>query len=63
MYFVAIGNILWALGICYDHSAHFVIIWYIFSGFGIMDQEKSGNPARKGALNTRKEEEDVEATI
>jgi hypothetical protein len=23
---------------------HFVFIWYIFSGFGIMYQEKSGNP-------------------
>jgi hypothetical protein len=24
--------------------ANFVFIWYIFSGFGIMYQEKSGNP-------------------
>jgi hypothetical protein len=23
---------------------HFVLIWYIFYGFGIMYQEKSGNP-------------------
>jgi hypothetical protein len=23
-----------------------VLIWYIFSGFGIMHQEESGNPAR-----------------
>jgi hypothetical protein len=28
----------------YDHLVHFVLIWYIFSGFGIMYQEKSGNP-------------------
>jgi hypothetical protein len=24
---------------------HFVFVWYIFSGFGIRHQEKSGNPA------------------
>jgi hypothetical protein len=24
---------------------HFVLIWYIISGFGITYQEKSGNPA------------------
>jgi hypothetical protein len=28
----------------YDHSLHFVFIWYSFSRFGIMHQEKSGNP-------------------
>jgi hypothetical protein len=26
------------------HLAHFVFIWYIISGFGILQQEKSGNP-------------------
>jgi hypothetical protein len=31
-------------GIFYDHLVHLVLIWYIFSGFGIMHQEKSGNP-------------------
>jgi hypothetical protein len=30
----------------YDHLVHFVFIWYIFSGFGIIYQEKSGNTAR-----------------
>jgi hypothetical protein len=29
----------------YDHLLHFVLIWYIFSSFGIMHEEKSGNPA------------------
>jgi hypothetical protein len=37
-YFVAIWNILWRFGIFYDHLVH-------FPGFGIMYQEKSGNPA------------------
>jgi hypothetical protein len=34
---MAIWNILWRLGIFYDHLVHFV-------SFGIMYQEKSGNP-------------------
>jgi hypothetical protein len=42
---MAIWNILQTFGIFYDHLVHFVFIWYIFSGFGIMYQEKSGNPA------------------
>jgi hypothetical protein len=41
---MAIWNILRAFWIFYDHLVHFEFIWYIFSGFGIMDQEKSGNP-------------------
>jgi hypothetical protein len=28
----------------YEHLVNFVFIWYIFSSFGIMHQEKSGNP-------------------
>jgi hypothetical protein len=41
IYFIAIWNILWRFGIC-------MTIWYIFSGFGIMHREKSGNPAGQG---------------
>jgi hypothetical protein len=44
LYLMAIWNVLWTFGIFYDHLVHFVFIWYIFSGFGIMHQEKSGNP-------------------
>jgi hypothetical protein len=44
IYFITIWNMLWIFGIFYDHSVHFVFIWYIFSSFGIMLQEKSGNP-------------------
>jgi hypothetical protein len=43
VYFMAIWNILWTFGIFYDHLAHCVFIWYILSGFGDMDQNKSGN--------------------
>jgi hypothetical protein len=31
-------------GIFHDHLVHFVFIWCIFSGFGIMYQEKFGHP-------------------
>jgi hypothetical protein len=41
---MTIWNTLRPFGIFYDHLVHFVLIWYIFSGFGIMYQEKSGNP-------------------
>jgi hypothetical protein len=37
------GIFYWTFGILYDHLAHCVFIWYIFSGFGVMHQEKSGN--------------------
>jgi hypothetical protein len=37
-YFTDIRDILW----------YFVFIWYIFSGFGILCQEKSGDPDLAG---------------
>jgi hypothetical protein len=40
-----IWNILRTFGIFYDHLVHFVFNWYIFPGFGIMYQEKSGKLA------------------
>jgi hypothetical protein len=43
-YFMDIWNILWTFVIFYDHLVHFVFVWNIFSRFGIMHQEKSGNP-------------------
>jgi hypothetical protein len=46
---MVIWDILWRFGILYDHLVHFVFIWYIFSSFGIMYQEISGNPAPVGA--------------
>jgi hypothetical protein len=41
----AIGNILWPFGIFCGNLVYFVVIWYIFPRFGILDQGKSGNPA------------------
>jgi hypothetical protein len=46
--------ILWPFGIFYGHLVYifyghlvyFWSIWYIFSRFGMLYQEKSGNPAR-----------------
>jgi hypothetical protein len=40
---MAIWSILGTLEICYGHLVYFVVIWYIFPRFGILDQEKSGN--------------------
>jgi hypothetical protein len=37
VYFAAVGNILWPFGLI-------VVIGYICPRFGILDQEKSGNP-------------------
>jgi hypothetical protein len=46
IYFMAFGNILQTFGIFYDYLIHFMFIWYILSGFGLTDQEKSGNPGK-----------------
>jgi hypothetical protein len=40
VYFMAIWYILWPFGI-------FMFIWYQFSRFGILYQEKSGNPVHE----------------
>jgi hypothetical protein len=44
IYFIYVCNTSWTFGKFYDHLEHLVLIWYIFSGFGITYQEKSGNP-------------------
>jgi hypothetical protein len=47
VYFNAIWNIWQPFGKYYGHLVHFVVIWYMFSHFGILYQEKSGNRALK----------------
>jgi hypothetical protein len=42
--FKAIWNVLQIYGIFYDLLVNFVFLWYTFSCFGIMHEEKSGNP-------------------
>jgi hypothetical protein len=42
---MTIWSILLQLEIFYGHLVRFVVIWYNFPRFGILDQEKSGNPA------------------
>jgi hypothetical protein len=44
IYFIAIWNIFRTFWKFYGHLEQFLLIWYIFSGFGIMYQERSGNP-------------------
>jgi hypothetical protein len=45
IYFMAIWNILRTFGLLHDRLVQFVLICYIYSGFGIIHEEKSGNPA------------------
>jgi hypothetical protein len=44
VYFMTIWYILRPLEIIYGHLVYFVVIWNIFPRFGILDQQKSGNP-------------------
>jgi hypothetical protein len=44
VYFITIWYILRPLERFYGRLVYFVVIWYIFPRFGILDQEKSGNP-------------------
>jgi hypothetical protein len=43
-YFMAICNILRPFGLFYGHFSSLVVTGYIFLHFGILFQEKSGNP-------------------
>jgi hypothetical protein len=54
IHFRAIWNILRMFGIFYAHLVHFVIILYIFSGFGIMYLQKSGNTVWKFKKHTNR---------
>jgi hypothetical protein len=45
VYFMDTLSILRSFVIFYGHFVQFVAIWYIFTRFGILYQEKSGNPA------------------
>jgi hypothetical protein len=42
--FLDIWSILRPFDIFYGHLVCFLVIWYIFPHFGILYQEKSGNP-------------------
>jgi hypothetical protein len=53
MAIMANWNILQTFGIFYDHLVQFVFTWYIFSGFGIMHQDQSGNPGPESRLEIR----------
>jgi hypothetical protein len=42
--FMAIVVLLSPFGVFYHHLVYFVEIWYKFSHFGMLEQEKSGKP-------------------
>jgi hypothetical protein len=52
VYFMTIWSILGPLEIFHGHLVYFVVIWYIFPHFGVLDQEKSGNSAPTHFLRT-----------
>jgi hypothetical protein len=43
--FTAIWYILWPFGVFCGHLEYFMVTWHILPRFGILYQEKSGNPA------------------
>jgi hypothetical protein len=45
VHFAAIWYILRPFGIVCGHLVYFVVHWYIFARFGMLYEEKSGNPA------------------
>jgi hypothetical protein len=49
VHFMTIWCILVLLEIFNGHLVYFVVIWYIFPRFGILYQEKSGNPDFKSS--------------
>jgi hypothetical protein len=44
MYLMDIWYILQPIIIFYGHLVHLMVVWYIFSRFGMLYREKSGNP-------------------
>jgi hypothetical protein len=44
VYFTVNCNILRPFGIFYSNLVYMVVLWYIFSLFGTLYPEKSGNP-------------------
>jgi hypothetical protein len=52
VYFIIIWSFLRPLEIFYGHLVYFVVNWYISPRFGILHQEKSGNPGEEGRSPT-----------
>jgi hypothetical protein len=42
----------WLFGIFCGHFVHFMVIWYIFFRFGMLQKEKSGNSVSDAAKKT-----------
>jgi hypothetical protein len=45
--FMSFGSISRPFGIFCGHLVYLKVIWYIFPRFGMLHQEKSGNPAEQ----------------
>jgi hypothetical protein len=51
VYFIAVLSISRQLGIFYVHLVYFTVIWYVFVHFGMLHQDKSGNPGQEIAVH------------
>jgi hypothetical protein len=49
VYFMAISFIVLPFGIFCGNLVNFTVVWYIFSRFGVLFQDKSGNPDAKAS--------------
>jgi hypothetical protein len=50
-YYLALWNILRLFGTFYGHFGNSEATWYYFTRFGVLCQEKSGNPGLEESLN------------
>jgi hypothetical protein len=44
VYLMTIGSYLLPFDLFCGHLVYFMVIWYVFSRFGMLNKEKSGNP-------------------
>jgi hypothetical protein len=53
VYFMALWSVLRTFGIFHGHSVYFGYVWYIFSRFGMLYKDKSGNIGSNGVDKKR----------
>jgi hypothetical protein len=51
--YMAMWSILLLFRVFCGHSVYFVVIWVLFSRFGMLHQEQSGNPDSVADLSSR----------
>jgi hypothetical protein len=56
VYFMTIGSILLLFALFCGHLVYFMAIWYILPRFGMLYQEKSGNPGLSSCEHLRRQQ-------